>query len=38
MNVGGIPLAGSDDGFWVIIAIVGVLTAVLGVWALRRRE
>lgn len=38
MNVGGIPFASSEHGFWVVIAIVGVLTSVLGVWALRRRE
>ncbi|HQQ62684.1 MAG TPA: transporter [Pseudomonadales bacterium] len=38
MNVGGIPFAGDADGFWVIIAIVSVLTCTLGVWAFRRRE
>ncbi|MGO4380559.1 transporter [Pseudoduganella sp. RAF53_2] len=33
MNVGGIPLANDKEGFWIIIAIVAVFTAVAGWWA-----
>ena len=35
MNVGGIPLAGSKHGFWVIVCILVVFTAVAGWLALR---
>lgn len=35
MNVGGVPLAGSEHGFWVIVCILVVFTAVAGWLALR---
>lgn len=35
MNVGGIPLADSEHGFWVIVDIFVVFTAVAGWLALR---
>jgi len=35
MNVGGIPLADSEHGFWVIVGILVVFTAVAGWLALR---
>jgi zinc transporter len=37
MNVGGIPLARDDHGFWVIVGIVATLTLV-GVWTVFRRR
>lgn len=36
MNVGGIPLADSPHGFWVIVAIVLTFTVIAGWWAFRR--
>jgi zinc transporter len=38
MNVGGIPLAEHRHGFWVIVAVVAGLTAVLILLALHRRR
>jgi len=38
MNVGGVPLAGNDHGFWVVAAIVAAITAVAAWLAFRRRE
>jgi zinc transporter len=35
MNVGGIPLSGSDHGFWVIVAIIVTFTALAGWFAFR---
>lgn len=35
MNVGGIPLASSEHGFWVVVCILAVFTAVAGWLALR---
>ena len=35
MNVGGSPLADSEHGFWVIVGILVVFTAVAGWLALR---
>ena len=36
MNVGGIPLAEEKHGFWIMLAIIGVLTALLAWIAIRR--
>lgn len=38
MNVGGIPLAGTADGFWVVVALVATLTAVAAWFAFRERD
>ncbi len=38
MNVGGIPLAESPRGFWSIVALVAVFTAVVGYLVARRRQ
>jgi zinc transporter len=38
MNVGGIPLAQNDHGFWVILAIVVLFTAIAGWWAFRKKS
>lgn len=41
MNVGGIPLAGHERGFWVMLALIGAVTAALAwlvVQRLGRRE
>ncbi|MGK2914972.1 MAG: transporter [Porticoccaceae bacterium] len=38
MNVGGIPLAQSDHGFWLVAAIVVGVTAVAGWLAFRRQR
>lgn len=35
MNVGGVPLAQHDHGFWIVVAITGALTATLA-WLLLR--
>ena len=36
MNVGGIPLAGHESGFWLIVLLVGSATVVAGYLAFRR--
>ncbi|MFD0878964.1 transporter [Variovorax dokdonensis] len=38
MNVGGIPLAESGHGFWIVVALVGAFTIVAGWLALRRQR
>jgi zinc transporter len=41
MNVGGIPLAESKHGFWIMLAIIAGLTAVIAwlvIWRLRPRR
>ncbi|MEB0135955.1 transporter [Actimicrobium sp. CCC2.4] len=38
MNVGGIPLSGHDQGFWVVVAIVVTITVVAGWLALRAQR
>jgi zinc transporter len=38
MNVGGVPLAGNDHGFWVVAAIVAAFTLVAAWLAFRRRQ
>jgi zinc transporter len=35
MNVGGVPLAGHPDGFWIIAGIVATFTVVAGAWLAR---
>jgi zinc transporter len=37
MNVGGIPLASDDKGFWIIVGLVASFTAVAG-WLVVRRQ
>jgi zinc transporter len=36
MNVGGIPLSESGHGFWIMVAIIATLTAVISWLALGR--
>ncbi|MGB9988278.1 transporter [Pseudoduganella rhizocola] len=38
MNVGGIPLAGDDSGFWIIAGIVAAFTVIAGWLALRKQR
>ena len=38
MNVGGIPLAQNDSGFWIVVGIVVSVTVVLGWLAFRGRD
>lgn len=38
MNVGGIPLAESHDGFWIVVCIVVSFTMIAGWFAFRERE
>lgn len=38
MNVGGIPLAGTTDGFWVVVAMVVTFTLVAAWFAFRERD
>jgi zinc transporter len=38
MNVGGVPLAQNDSGFWIIVAIVASFTAVAGWLAFKRKD
>lgn len=37
MNVGGIPLADDDHGFWILVALVGAFT-VVALWLTLRRQ
>ena len=37
MNVGGIPLAGDPEGFWILVALVATFTLIAGRWAFRKR-
>jgi len=37
MNVGGIPLAANESGFWLIVGVVALFT-VAGVWLLLRER
>lgn len=36
MNVGGIPLSGHAAGFWIMLGLIGALTALIGWLAVRR--
>jgi zinc transporter len=38
MNVGGIPLANHQHGFWVLVLIVATFTSIAGWWAFRRQR
>ena len=38
MNVGGIPLAESSHGFWLVIFIITALTSALGVLVVKQRK
>jgi zinc transporter len=38
MNVGGIPLAQSPHGFWIVVAIIVTFTLVAGWFAFRKRQ
>lgn len=38
MNVGGVPLAQNQHGFWLLVLIVASFTALAGWWAFRRRD
>jgi zinc transporter len=38
MNVGGVPLAQDDHGFWIVVAIVATFTAVAAWFAFRKRR
>lgn len=38
MNVGGIPLAGDPEGFWILVALVVTFTLLAGRWAFRKRQ
>jgi len=38
MNVGGIPLAESPHGFWIVVSVVLAFTAVAGWLALRKKD
>ncbi|WP_248797288.1 transporter [Pseudomonas sp. MWU13-2105] len=38
MNVGGIPLAGDPQGFWILVALVVTFTVLAGRWAFRKRQ
>ncbi|PXX44810.1 transporter [Undibacterium pigrum] len=38
MNVGGIPLAQHEDGFWIVVAIVATFTVIAGWLAFRKNR
>ncbi|MCU1739781.1 MULTISPECIES: transporter [unclassified Pseudomonas] len=38
MNVGGIPLSGDPEGFWILVALVATFTVLAGRWAFRKRQ
>ncbi|MGY4829650.1 transporter [Sphaerotilaceae bacterium SBD11-9] len=38
MNVGGVPLAQHEHGFWIVVGVVATVTAVAGRWAFRARR
>jgi zinc transporter len=38
MNVGGIPLAGDPEGFWILVALVATFTVIAGRWAFRKQQ
>jgi zinc transporter len=38
MNVGGIPLAQNESGFWIVVAIVASFTLIAGWLAFRRKD
>ena len=38
MNVGGVPLAQNEHGFWVVVAIVLSFTVIAGWFAFRKKK
>ena len=38
MNVGGVPLSGDPEGFWILVALVATFTVIAGRWAFRKRQ
>jgi hypothetical protein len=36
MNVGGVPLSGDPEGFWILVALVATFTVIAGRWAGKR--
>ncbi len=38
MNVGGIPLADTPHGFWILVVLVSTFTVLAGRWAFRKRQ
>ena len=38
MNVGGVPLAQHENGFWIVVAIVATFTAIAGWLAFRKNR
>jgi zinc transporter len=37
MNVGGIPFAGHELGFWIVVFLVTIFTGLVGLWAVGKR-
>lgn len=37
MNVGGIPLAQNNEGFWIVVTVVATITIVAGWWMFNKR-
>lgn len=37
MNVGGVPFAGHELGFWIVVTLVTLFTALVGLWAVSKR-
>ena len=37
MNVGGIPFAEHSSGFWIVVTLVALFTAVVGIWGRGKR-
>ena len=37
MNVGGVPLAEHEHGFWIVVAIIATFTVIAGGWAFRKK-
>lgn len=38
MNVGGIPLAQHQDGFWIVVVLIASFTGIAAWWAFRQRK
>jgi zinc transporter len=38
MNVGGVPLSGDPNGFWLLVALVATFTFLAGRWAFSKRR
>ena len=37
MNVGGIPFSENGLGFWIVVILVTIFTALVGLWAVGKR-